>query len=810
MARPRPQTDLSFGQAPLRSTVQGAGRNQVFVAPLPRQTSAQVLAKNLAQFSNVLGQFSNVQRQRAEEDALSLTTDELIDQIDKKGKEFGIMDKIGYEKQFEETVYSRYFDLELKPMFSQFSQEIENQGVERLSGLDSFEDYVNKGLDGINERALEKINDRPFMKNVHNILFGQARTNFFVKESASYNARRQAYLKDASVESFDINFPDVSGLPAKEAAEKVQNHIVAFEAVFEKNGIAEAGKRKSILYSGAKKKIQALAMDGDFPAARSVLKSLDAIKVNKHSIFKGASGSLFREELEDFILSEEKAQTSGNLAADKAAVEAMILEIKDQVARQDTDTLEAPPSFFSEEFFELERFEDVEAKYIRTKQAELLENEESVLNHPKIDGSPTRLALYRERLENYMEEREAGITAKMEPLLSDGDAGFQLDTYVKDYTILEAIPQEEYPGAYVPVPLSIEQRLKYQSSNVPLPTVLSPAVQNVMDTVKRKHVDNFNKLMRRKGRQLVIEEPDEAERELQLSAYAEKFAKATLERIRKDLKDDLEKRNLKVSSISAPPSITQTELQQKTASLSFEGMSPKEAEEAESAARSSLLESSETFPSTGGKKPEPDVSIKKNFDWGDTGSFLGSKNNFEKNDYLKYNALKQETQNKGLFVNRPNKISEFFENRKSILMNSDFAAENLAIIQEGSIYRGVLHEGGIGYKVSMDEIASKKAELNALFVETGLTEQQAQDRVVNLGGRNYYVGNIVKNRWNDAPILKWSTIMAYNDKKSKGHSTALKTLKSIVDLNGISSIEDLIKAQTKIYNKNTNPSNPSE
>ena len=52
--------------------------------------------------------------------------------------------------------------------------------------------------------------------------------------------------------------------------------------------------------------------------------------------------------------------------------------------------------------------------------------------------------------------------------------------------------------------------------------------------------------------------------------------------------------------------------------------------------------------------------------------------------------------------------------------------------------------------------------------------------------------------------------MAYNDKKSKGHSTALKTLKSIVDLNGISSIEDLIKAQTKIYNKNTNPSNPSE
>jgi hypothetical protein len=69
----RPQTELNIGQLNLSPTVQGAGRNQVFVAPLPRQNRAQMLAKNLAQFSTVLGQFSNIQAQRGEEKALRLT-----------------------------------------------------------------------------------------------------------------------------------------------------------------------------------------------------------------------------------------------------------------------------------------------------------------------------------------------------------------------------------------------------------------------------------------------------------------------------------------------------------------------------------------------------------------------------------------------------------------------------------------------------------------------------------------------------------------------------------------------------------------
>ena len=811
----RPQTDVPFGQVPLRATVQGAGKHQVFVAPLPRQTSAQVLAKNLSQFSNILGQFSNVQKQRAQEDALSLTTEELVAQMDEQGKEFGLADKIGYEKQFEETVYSRYFDLKMKPMFAQFSQEIKNQGVERLSDLASFEDYVNSGLDGINEKALETINDRPFMKNVHNILFGQARTNFFAKESASYGARRQAYLKDAAVESFDINFPDVSGLTPQLAADAVKNHIVTYEAAFEKSGIAEPSKRKSLIFSGASNQIKALAMDGDFMSARSVLKSLDSVKVNKHAIFKGASGSLFREELEDFIIKEEKSLTAGNSIADKNAIDALALAIQGDIAKLEPDTnkdqffliplVPTAPSVFnvSGDFFDSNEFNDPEAQHIRKLRAELEEDEASVLSHPQIAGSRTRLELYREKLDNWIEEREADITGKMELLLPDGDAGWQLDTYVRDYAITDAIPPSEYPDAYTNAPMSFTQIQNYKVSGLDLPKVLNADVADKLEQLKRQHTDKFNKAMRRRGRQLITDKDmPQNVREAELSDFATKWSNSTLEAIQRDLKEYLKDR--KVSSIQAPPPQSRTALDTKVDELTLPTMSQKEGEEARILARNELLKSGATFPSDKTKEANPDVRLKSNFHWWDTSE--GS--DYERGDYDTYNELKHHTQNKGLFVGKQHSMSDFFEGRKEILAESDFMPSLLEIMQEGKI----LEDEGIGYRFTMAEIHEKRVKFIRTLEEAGVTEQQAIKQVAGFGGRSYYVKALVEARWQDMPILKWNTIMAYSSPEAspEAKKKATKTLESIVKINGIPSVKAFVDAQTRIYKENTEPLNTNE
>ena len=159
----RPQTNLELTPVNLQPTIQRAGRNAVFVAPLPRLTSAQVLAKNLSQFSTVLGQFSNVQQKRAEKDVLTeLSNEDVKAQMEgAEGKDMSLLDKIGYEKRYNETLYSRGFDLTVKPLLTKLSSDIKAQGVERLADRGLFDEYVNKGLEKIDEQRRENIKDKP-------------------------------------------------------------------------------------------------------------------------------------------------------------------------------------------------------------------------------------------------------------------------------------------------------------------------------------------------------------------------------------------------------------------------------------------------------------------------------------------------------------------------------------------------------------------------------------------------------------------------------------------------------------------------
>ena len=201
MAKPRTQVDVPFGKAPLRPTVQGAGTNQVFVAPLPRLNSAQILAKNLAQFSNVLGQFSNVQKQRGREAAMGLTNDEVIAQLDGSNpRRFNPFDRIGFQKQFSEDVYARGFDLKIKPQLAQLGNNIKQIGVERIPDALALDKVIDEGLARINEEAIEGIGDDKFQAYAHNVLFSNEASAFRAKTHESWNFDRQQYRKDASAE----------------------------------------------------------------------------------------------------------------------------------------------------------------------------------------------------------------------------------------------------------------------------------------------------------------------------------------------------------------------------------------------------------------------------------------------------------------------------------------------------------------------------------------------------------------------------------------------------------------------------------
>ena len=201
----RPQTELNIGQLNLSPTVQGAGKNQVFVAPLPRQNRAQMLAKNLAQFSTVLGQYSNIQAKRAEEKALQLTNQEVIDQVESNLPEkFNPFNKITFDKVFSEKRYDRYYDLEIKDQVQQMAFEIKRAGPDKIGDKGFLQDIITDGLAKIDENVLEYIGDNVHMLNRHKEVMGQVSAGMRFNENSKFEKGQVEWLKSASVESFDI------------------------------------------------------------------------------------------------------------------------------------------------------------------------------------------------------------------------------------------------------------------------------------------------------------------------------------------------------------------------------------------------------------------------------------------------------------------------------------------------------------------------------------------------------------------------------------------------------------------------------
>ena len=208
----RPQTELNIGQLNLSPTVQGAGKNQVFVAPLPRQNRAQMLAKNLAQFSTVLGQYSNIQGKRAEEKALRLTDKQVIAQVESNLPEkFNPFNKITFDKVFSEKRYDRYYDLEIKDKVQQMAFEIKRAGPDKIGNKGLLQDIITDGLAKIDENVLEYIGDNVHMLNRHKEVMGQVSAGMRFNENSKFEKGQVEWLKSASVEKVDIDFYDILG-----------------------------------------------------------------------------------------------------------------------------------------------------------------------------------------------------------------------------------------------------------------------------------------------------------------------------------------------------------------------------------------------------------------------------------------------------------------------------------------------------------------------------------------------------------------------------------------------------------------------
>lgn len=793
----RPQTDLELTPVNLQPTIQRAGRNTVFAAPLPRLTSAQVLAKNLSQFSTVLGQFSNVQQQRAEKDAMTLTNEEVKAQMAGEGKEMGFLDKIGYEKRYNETVYSRDFEINTKPLFSQFSKDIKAQGVEKLADRVLFENYVNEGLDNIDKDIRERIKDKPFMLDIHNAMFNQARTTFFAEESERYDSRREAYLRDATIELFSTNFPDPQSLDAEETLKQTQNYIQDYDNVLQSVEPSKL-KRKALISGMVENRVKALAMDGNILKAYDLIDAFQKTKINKTPIFSDKGTSLTIETLQRFVRSEEDRLIDRNSKLEDKIIKDVELMQINPMMRENRERvqslnkslsmlpLDSRPNFFVNPDIEfLRSLEDLDDSELRAK-------------FPRLNTDRLR-ETFRSAIPDKIRFEEAKETQIIEDLLSDANPG-------EVFSSVRASEKE----------LGIDM---LTSDNVDLyPNMIMDTDKNTtgMKMITRvpgfregaskmqrllyiQAKQAFDSEMRKKAREINFNSNIPiGQKEAKLKNYGRTVAEKLLDIAEKDFREFVQgsskqtQKQSRKSLMDGSGVLTDQDRAMIDSSLVTE-------RDAIKTRRNEILAGDSTFPQSKNKEGKPDVSLKKNLWWWDRGSFKSDQENLD--DYIQ---LFQNTNEARIFEGDTETVQEVFDNLISISRNIDYAPKYLEVIRSGKLFQdsGINLSGfPIGdTKASEQDIRDRRQAIGKLILESGVNEKEALVGVADFEDDDigFPIDSIIRNNYNRMPILRISTIRAFdkNDKKAK------ELINKIITKNNIPvKASDFVNAQ-KVFFEN--------
>tara|TARA_R100001082_G_scaffold104717_1_gene76281 strand:+ start:1216 stop:3984 length:2769 start_codon:yes stop_codon:yes gene_type:complete len=867
--KPRTQVDVPFGQAPLRPAIQGAGRNQVFVAPLPRQTSAQVLAKNLSQFSQVLGQFSNVQKQRGREAAMALTNDEVIAQIDGSSpRRFNPFDKIGFQKQFSEDVYTRAFDLRIKPQLTQLGNDIKRMGVEQVTDADQLDKIIDEGLGRINEEALKGLGDDNFQKYAHNVLFSNAAAKFKASTNEAWNLDRQEYLKDASAESSDrslidtvegvFKFPaipkggivvlpkhratayglasidpttaedqakadagvpgyegfdqkkgsggerlipgysvasnyypqgtildidgkeyrvdDTGGMalnvvdfyagddqkmykafankkiksvkvvdPSAKSPEKVKGGVQQWASYMDdylyKSGHTTTSARKTIMMKSLENVVTDYANKGDFIQAREIIDSIEGTIVNNVPVFKGGLASSLEEKIQRI---EEKTSVD-NAKASKEKAQSELVDFTSVFTQLRAEASATEPKRKTKEIST--NYEDIVPDPIKNLIDLELQNVRKELTSSRDDGNTFDVQVKTEKLKQLLSLDAAHEASLDETNLVQNTNPLEL--YAATVTSrTKSLTATILSNPDLKGKLWHEVEGKDALGNfMDMPTLLDPNLIKGLIALEERQFDKKNKETLRTFK---LANPLHTDTELLDLAYeiVGENADASNENIDRELARLINEAT--ESDVDITPTTPKTKLEENVSESLKEGDTP---EDAKRFGLSDTLEGKDTFDAKDGNIV---LDLDKVFGFGD--SYAG---NYEREDYDKYNDLYTKSKETGVFKDNESDVSKFFENRKTILKESDFFSPLVTTVKRFTYERPSLTEMGVGglypsgvYKSTETQYRNAKRDIKKFLIETGVTLEDAQQGMF----MGYPLKEIIQRNWEKMPILSFNEL----------------------------------------------------
>ena len=823
----RKQTDVPFGEPRLRETIQGGGQTPVVMPKVPQDNSMLQLSRGLAQFSNILGQYSNIQIKRGQDTAAVMSTDDVIAAIEKQQEQdkIPLTERIGFQKGYSQQLYSRYLETKVIPMFNDLSNELATINADEFEakGVDDFDDFIAGKVKEIEDKALGYIGDNPFQMQVHNAAFEPVKTKFSLQERDKYIKKQSAWANTREIEILGNNMfnllndtqagdePLTQGLEGADEPinfgayyeDKIDSIFSNFEARAVGLNMSPSEKMQAI----HKALPEAVAPfvnlpDSDMPDRFDKAKLFLDVARKKLPFKSRAGQAALAAAYKTVDAAEAKFERDNeNLTADIVKD----LMTKDGI-RTKLEILANNPG--SQVDFNGQKFDNLNSFTQELTRVHNLTEK----GRPYGGTEETQIA-FRDLLDDFSSEYETKVNDKVLTFSREADAANYIKRAFKINDILSQLyPKDVYindPSIYEPEEIGKFDQVRGFTKEIQIAT--QNALIPIQEEITNELFGEVDEYVR------TTPAPSRKDRNVFIQSTATTLAEARLPAALEFLKEEFDLNKINESSNRSlnsgfKSSRKQIEEVYKSQKDQLKGMTDQEIE------KEVLQETAKATPNTFGVDKDGNLIITKHdsiFDADE--SFLGIfPANYEVADIRQLKTKYENSRDAGLFEGKEEDVDTVFRFLKEMVKESD-EIEAILDALHPSVYLPY-YQGGKHFspKVTAGQRLKLNRRMRDLLRYSGVLEDDAAQGYIKIGGKDFDLENALRSQdvaredgkigfgWQVLPILTYDSI------QNKNIDRVIQKVQTIIDMNNLVNesgekltANEFIDAQDLIFKKGT-------
>lgn len=203
----RQQSNYQPGLVSATPTIQAVGGTKQAVVPgVPKDNNYLRLSRSLAQFSNILGQASNINQLRGVDAAKGLTAQQLDDIVTGKvpDPDGGPLGALGFQKAFQQTSAKRWYETVGVQKYSDLENKIDaklDDYIKNGYGISKAKALVQEDVGALSMEIQQQFADKEWGAQVSNLLGGELSSRVMAGALKGYEKKQKAYLDGALKET---------------------------------------------------------------------------------------------------------------------------------------------------------------------------------------------------------------------------------------------------------------------------------------------------------------------------------------------------------------------------------------------------------------------------------------------------------------------------------------------------------------------------------------------------------------------------------------------------------------------------------